>query len=211
MNSSARRPFRLAYDTIKRELQAGDYTSMAQLKASAIASRLGLSATPVREALARLSGEHLIDDRRDQGYFVPALTGRHCGELYWLQENCLAAGLAADLGARRRLEGPAATGIDPAIASGAIKGLTEAIASLCFNHNLLVLVRNLNDRLAGVRRAEAELLPSTIRDDLTAACIRADNAALRKAIHRYFGVCIRQADAIVDRVSSGRYYTDNID
>lgn len=50
-----------------------------------LAERIGLSPTPVREALACLAGEGLIDRRKGKGYLYPADTAPTLLDLYALQ------------------------------------------------------------------------------------------------------------------------------
>lgn len=60
--------FAIALDWLRADLRAGTHPAGARLTAGAIAERLQLSPTPVREALSHLAGEGLLDDRRGQGY-----------------------------------------------------------------------------------------------------------------------------------------------
>jgi DNA-binding GntR family transcriptional regulator len=65
------------------------------------AAELGLSTTPVREALSRLVGEGLLEDRRRQGFFVPMPSAYELADLYSLAELCLTAALKARAGRSR--------------------------------------------------------------------------------------------------------------
>ncbi|QYC11450.1 GntR family transcriptional regulator [Brevundimonas nasdae] len=56
-----------------------------------IAAALGLSPTPVREALARLAGEGVIEHRRGRGYYAPSLTRTDISNLYQLHAHLVGA------------------------------------------------------------------------------------------------------------------------
>lgn len=77
-------PFHLALATLRERLRTGVFPPGARLAATLIAEELGLSPTPVREALSRLAGESLVEDRRGQGFFVRALSGEDVADLYRL-------------------------------------------------------------------------------------------------------------------------------
>lgn len=77
-------PSRVALAELRRRLAAGDYRPGARLAAADLAAEFGLSPTPLREALARLCGEGILEDRRGLGVFVPRLLGRDVADLYRL-------------------------------------------------------------------------------------------------------------------------------
>ena len=64
-----RDPFGLALTSLRTALQDG-LAPGQHLSAADIALSLKLSTSPVREALSRLCGEGLIEDRRGHGYFT---------------------------------------------------------------------------------------------------------------------------------------------
>lgn len=57
------------------------------LVATALAAELGLSPTPVREALARLAGEGLIEHRPGRGYYAPSPGADDVADLYELHRR----------------------------------------------------------------------------------------------------------------------------
>lgn len=63
-----------ALDMIRREIVEGRYDFGAALSEIALAEDLGISRTPVREALARLQQEGLVSVRPQRGTFVFQLT-----------------------------------------------------------------------------------------------------------------------------------------
>ncbi|MET0307852.1 MAG: GntR family transcriptional regulator [Sphingomonas sp.] len=87
-------PFTGAYLALRRDLVSGIAKSGDQIIVVDAAKRLAISPTPVREALARLSGEKLVVDRRGHGYFVPLPSWFDLIELYDLCEMHLLAALS---------------------------------------------------------------------------------------------------------------------
>lgn len=72
----------VAYDALKRRLLAGDYPIGRRLAEVALAEQLGVSRTPVREALARLHAEGFVV-RLPEGGYSPAAPDLHTiAELY---------------------------------------------------------------------------------------------------------------------------------
>lgn len=72
----------LAYQGLKARLLRGDFAPGARLGEERLAADLGVSRTPVREALSRLHSEGLVD-RLDDGGFGPRLINLHLiRELY---------------------------------------------------------------------------------------------------------------------------------
>jgi DNA-binding GntR family transcriptional regulator len=72
------------YDTLREYLRAGRIATGEPLQEAALASRLGVSRTPVREALARLASDGLVvaDGR---SFTVPALTDADIEDIYALR------------------------------------------------------------------------------------------------------------------------------
>lgn len=86
-------PYERAYRGLRRDLVTGAVLPGDQIVVIEAAKRLGISPTPVREALAHLAGERLIEDRRRHGYFVPLPSWFDLIELYDLCELHLVAAL----------------------------------------------------------------------------------------------------------------------
>jgi GntR family transcriptional regulator, rspAB operon transcriptional repressor len=64
----------LVYSELKRQIQNLELVPGAHLSESGIAAQFGVSASPVRDALGRLSQEGLLTVKRGQGYTVASLT-----------------------------------------------------------------------------------------------------------------------------------------
>lgn len=89
----------LAYAHIRRKLLLGEIKMGSRLREGTIAREIGISRTPVREALNQLDAEGLIDLVRNRGAFVQTLSRRDVKELYSLR--ILLEGYAASEAAER--------------------------------------------------------------------------------------------------------------
>jgi len=73
--SGSRDPYGTALGAVRRFADDGRFVPGEPIVVTELAAEVGLSATPVREALACLAGQGLIERRRGRGYFYPALDG----------------------------------------------------------------------------------------------------------------------------------------
>ena len=88
-----RDPFGVALGAIRRFADQGRFEAGSPLVVTDLAAEVGLSATPMREALACLAGEGLIERRRGRGYFFPDLTAADLIDLFELQRSYVHAAL----------------------------------------------------------------------------------------------------------------------
>ncbi len=88
-----------AYERIKHAILSGDVQAWTSLTEPALARRLRISRTPVREALQRLAREGLVRLVPQRGALVTVLTADDWRELFDLRE--VLEGLAARLAAER--------------------------------------------------------------------------------------------------------------
>jgi DNA-binding transcriptional MocR family regulator len=185
-------PYHLAVELIRRRLRSGQLVQGEQLRVSEISDALRLSGSPVREALSRLAGEGLIEDRRGAGYFAWRLDAVDLAELYGLQAALLLEAVAAGTPRGAAAPGPAGpTGNVPSPEGEAALDLAEAgLSSLIRGARSQVLLEThlrLADRLAPARRVEPQVLPDLAGEWLDlAACLAAGaEAALRDWIGLY--------------------------
>lgn len=87
--------FSRAYVGLRGELAKASRPVGTQIRVDETARAYGMSATPVREALARLAGERLVRGCRRHGYYVPKYSGAELAQLYELAHRHLQLALAA--------------------------------------------------------------------------------------------------------------------
>ncbi|HOG46741.1 MAG TPA: GntR family transcriptional regulator [Anaerolineae bacterium] len=75
-----------AYSTIKQAILSLEFAPGAQLPIDDLAERLGISRTPVREALLRLEADGLVHTVPRVGFFVAEITRRDLLELFEIRE-----------------------------------------------------------------------------------------------------------------------------
>src|ERR1700693_1993526 len=76
----------LAYDSIKRHILEGKLDENARLTEEFLSNRLGISKSPIREALNRLEAEGLIRIEARRGAYLPTFSMKEIDELYDLRE-----------------------------------------------------------------------------------------------------------------------------
>lgn len=76
----------LAHDSLRQLIVSGELPMGAQLSEATLAAQLGISKTPVREALLRLRVDGLIDIQPQRGTFVFSLTPRQVQEICVFRE-----------------------------------------------------------------------------------------------------------------------------
>jgi DNA-binding GntR family transcriptional regulator len=76
----------LAHDSIRQLIVGGELPMGAQLSEATLAAQLGISKTPVREALLRLRVDGLIDIQPQRGTFVFSLTPRQVEQICVFRE-----------------------------------------------------------------------------------------------------------------------------
>lgn len=82
-----RDPYHSALNALAGFAAVGRFGWGEPLVATALAEELRLSPTPVREALARLAGEGIIEHRPGRGYFAPSPTASDIADLYELHRR----------------------------------------------------------------------------------------------------------------------------
>lgn len=87
------------YDAVRTAILNGSYPVGERLREEAIGEQLGVSRTPVREALRRLKADGLVDIPANRGAFVADGVTRELSEMYALR--ALVEGLGASLAAQR--------------------------------------------------------------------------------------------------------------
>ena len=190
---------------IRERLRDGVFRPGERIAATEVARLLGLSATPVREALSRISGEGLLEDRRGQGFFVSALTGLDIADLYRLSLAHLALALDSQ---RLSTRGVKAAAREPrlGIATDPVRDVELLFVDWMVEsggQSLWMSYRSLFIKLGPVRRVEPILFEDLSNE---AAALRAlanhSTAAERLlALERFHTRRIDQADQLAPLLS----------
>lgn len=88
-----------AYSVIRSSIISGEFTRGQRLREEQLASLVGVSRTPVREALRRLDAEGLVEFAPNRGARVTAWSGQELHELY--EMRAMLEGYGARLAATR--------------------------------------------------------------------------------------------------------------
>lgn len=191
-------PFHMALAYVRDRLQSGDYRPGARIIAVDLADELRLSTTPVREALSRLAGEGLVEDRRGQGYFVRLLSAADIADLYRMSLAHLLIAheprrTARTIGAASH---PTAEAVERAPVS-AIEELFRRWVLLTGSRMLVSAFRVLQVQLGPVRRLEARALSDLSGE--AARLIEADGASRSDRLtllRQFHGLRIREAERL---------------
>jgi DNA-binding GntR family transcriptional regulator len=143
----------MAYWQVRQEILDGTLAPGTSLDQEALATRLGLSTTPVREALRRLESERLVVSRAHRDTFVAALSTEVLADTYAVRLNLdpLAVSLAAKSATPAELEAikelaRVQPSDDPGEQLLQNRGLHRAIYSACGNEVLVEILDLLWDR-----------------------------------------------------------------
>lgn len=148
-----------AYTVIKRRIIELALPPGAAFTEGGLAAELGLSKTPVREALARLRQERLVEAAARSGYCVTPVTMKHARDLFQLrallegEAAAIAADRGADLETLVELEQLCIASYDPADKSS----ITRFLQANTRFHVTLASVGG-NDALAGMLEQVLEQL-----------------------------------------------------
>ena len=77
---------RVAYEQIRADLQSGKLTAGSILSAAGMAKQLGISHTPVREAISQLETEGFVEQVPRLGHQVTAVSRAELDELFELRQ-----------------------------------------------------------------------------------------------------------------------------
>ncbi|GAA1584950.1 GntR family transcriptional regulator [Actinomadura kijaniata] len=170
----------VAYAELRRMILSGDAAAGSRLGEAELAEALGLSRTPVREALQRLDADGLVEVLPHRGARVVRWTTTDLAEIFELRG--LLEPYAAARAARRGVPAEAVAELEACCAQ-----MEQAAAARDFQH-----VAELNDRfhgrvidLSGNRRLPA-LLTSVVHAPLVLGTFRRyDAAALERSMHHH--------------------------
>lgn len=165
-----------AYATLRSDIINWRLTPGTVLGEVELSERLGVSRTPIREALAKLTAEGLTEPQSGRGMVVSEISLDHLDELFELRTalECKAAELAAqrrnpeiflDLHEKLVNAGELITAQDPARTDyyQLAGDLDAAVDAAVGNHYLNLALKNLRVHLVRVRRLGKDN-PARLRD-----------------------------------------------
>jgi len=79
--------FELVYERIKRMIDEGGLQPGEKINKKALVELLGVSQTPINEALSKLAGEKILEQRSRQGYFIHQYTYLELSQLFELRAS----------------------------------------------------------------------------------------------------------------------------
>ena len=185
------RPGERVYQEIKQAILSGHFAIHQRLDIDKLAAQLGVSATPVRYALAILASERLVKLNTSRMYQVAFWSERELRELYqWRQQL---AKWALESYAPTPLASPVAPGRDYA---GAYLAMMRHI-DVNANTEARRAARAADDRLQPAVRFEKDVLQDGV-GELTriAAAVEHGGSQLSNAIRSYFRRRIAQSAQI---------------
>lgn len=143
-----------AYHELRARILSGDLAPGAVVSSEALAAQLGLSATPIREALRRLAADHLVVLSAHRDVRIKTLSRAEIAGLYAVRRSldAMAASLACEHAADEELGAPAALLAHQRRRPSHPEQLTDnrafhrSIYSRCGNEVLVELLDSLWDR-----------------------------------------------------------------
>ena len=90
----------LVYEKLRGMIDEGTLAAGSKVNKQELAERLGVSQTPINDALSRLAGEKLIEQRSRQGFYIRSYAYAELAPLYELRAAL--EGMAVRLGLERR-------------------------------------------------------------------------------------------------------------
>lgn len=199
-----RDPFTQALSSLRERLHSGDLAAGAPVIVQDEAERLRLSTTPIREALARLSGEGLVERAPSGGYVTVRLDAAAARDRWEMHAHYLRIAVelnARALGARR----PPAPPREPHRPVATTNRLFEAIVLSAGNRVLWDGFRRVSGQLDLVRRHEAALFDD-LGDEAASlydAYCQPGRSDFPAVLERYHGRRIGAAGALAALVFGG--------
>lgn len=143
------------YEAIKRRLMTGGWISGSRLESAKIAEQLGVSGTPVRDSLYRLTGERMVDFMHGEGFHAHRLTETEYRDMLELHLILLLAAPATTPRGSVMPDPPARDYPDR------IGGLFLELAARSANGELIASIAALGDRLHLARHLDEQIVGET--------------------------------------------------
>lgn len=148
------------YEALKARVMAGVYTPGERIDPTRLSAELNASATPIRDALWRLTGERLVESWTQEGFRQPQLTEAQLRDLLSWRESVLLISLRSleRAGKRSDLALP-----EP---SNDAELACTWVAELSSNAEHLEAYRAVSERLSVIRQVEGGVLSDQPKPDL---------------------------------------------
>lgn len=150
-----RDPFTLALASIRDRIQTGALAGGASVIVLEEAQRLRMSTTPIREALARLCGEGLVERATPGGYVALRLDAAAARDRYAMQHHYLH--IAIDPDRRPHRPAPPAPRRGSVAPGQAVDALFSSVVSISGSRTLWDAFSRVSGQLAVLRRCEPVL------------------------------------------------------
>ncbi|RSY27994.1 GntR family transcriptional regulator [Sphingomonas koreensis] len=191
-------PFSRVYSSMRAQLRQARLLPGSQLFVGEWADTHGVSATPVREALAKLAGQGLVEDRERIGYFVPLLSSVELMSLVELLELYLIRAIDHGRHSRDRTE------IEEVGAQEGDEAMVlMAVASRSNNPLLVEEIQRSLDRSACARLRQAELFgPSAELASIAETLVLREWGRLSRLVRSHCRVSRSRAGMIAHSMAS---------
>jgi DNA-binding GntR family transcriptional regulator len=179
------------YERIKNWLLAQSLVPGQLLQIGVLADELGVSTTPVREALTRLAAERMIMSVPKRGFFARTPSEDDIFGLYSVNRTILDAAVGRWPEANPApVAGAAAISIQERSAEQLARQAGELFLQVALRSGVsefAEIIRNMNDRLHHARVLECEIVPDVFVEMARVAELVAahDRAQLRPALEAY--------------------------
>lgn len=177
-----------AYRRLLADIKSGQLLPGARLRETDLAERLGISRTPVREAIRQLEADGLVTHQARQGATIRNLDYAEVIELYEMRS--VLEGTASRLAARmaQRVEVVELTELNDALAASE-PGAAAQELNRQFHRTLLDAARNrfLVKTMSALQKTLLILGPTTLSDPTRPEAAAAEHAAVIRAIADHDG------------------------
>lgn len=199
-------PFTTALDSLRARVEAGAYAPGGPIVILEEAGRLRLSTTPVREAIAHLAGEGLVERGPTSGYLAPRLDAGVLRERYAFRLVCLEAAVVLTRGS------PPSAAAGPAPGAAPVDRFAR-LARETGNAALIAAYDRIATQLAPMRAAEARLFADAEEEARALELLFEEprGARLRRALRAYHRRRMEAAATLVIEDASLRPPSDGED
>ena len=186
------------YDSLRRQLLRGAWPAGTRLEAARLADDLGVSITPVRDSLYRLTGERLVLSSVGEGFRVPPVDEAEFRDLTNWHRALIGLVLSPGWSIPKDLAVP--HGHDGLTERSALLFLT--VASTSGSGEISWAVSNASARLARYRRSEEVVLTDVSEelDAIESALMKRERSLVLRLVKSYHRRRFAAAAAIIQDV-----------